>query len=241
VTLRLLQLYPSELGINGDGGNTLVLAKRAEWFGLRAERLTHEIGAVLPADVDVVLVGTGPLSAQRAVHADVLRIAADLRALAAAGVPLLAVSGGLQLLGESLRLPDGDVLEGAGVLPVRATLGEKRIVGDLVVESQLGTLVGYENHADTLELTGGQPLGTVRHGRGNDDGTATEGVHAGHLFGTHLQGPVLAQNPVLADRILELALRRTGDDLPEPYGDALAVNDERAARARRVVREKHRV
>lgn len=241
MSLKLLQLYPAELGINGDGGNTLVLAKRAEWYGLRAERLAHEVGAELPADVDVVLVGTGPVSAQRAVHADLLRIAGALRDLAAAGVPFLAVSGGMQLLGGSVRLPDGEQLEGAGVLPVTTVLGDKRIVGDIIVESQLGTLVGYENHSDTLELTGGVPLGTVKHGRGNDDTGTAEGVRSGHLFGTHLQGPVLAQNPVLADRILELALRRVGDDLPESIDDALGVNDERAARARRVIREKHRV
>ena len=43
--LRILHLYPAELGINGDAGNVLALAERARWRGIDAEIVTHAPGA----------------------------------------------------------------------------------------------------------------------------------------------------------------------------------------------------
>jgi CobQ-like glutamine amidotransferase family enzyme len=40
------------------------------------------------------------------------------------------------------------------------------------------------------------------------NGDRTEGVELGGLIGTHLHGPVLAQNPALADALLTRAMQR---------------------------------
>lgn len=205
-TLRILHLYPRELGINGDRGNVLVLRQRAERRGVSVRVLTHPIGSVELPDADLVFVGSGPLSAQRAVHADLLGHAARLRELAVRGVPFLAISGGMQLLGESITLENGSVLEGAGVLPVRSTLTAKRSVGDIVVDTASGVLVGFENHGSTLDVAERAVLGRVRRGFGNTGVGGGEGVRVGSLIGTHLNGPVLALNPGLADELLAAAL-----------------------------------
>jgi CobQ-like glutamine amidotransferase family enzyme len=204
--LRILHLYPRELGINGDAGNVLALAERARWRGVDAEIVTHRPGGELPASVDIVHIGSGPLSAQRAVRDDVALIGARLREWRDAGIPILAIAGGWQLLGRELVTPEGETLAGAGVFPTRAVLGRTRHVGEIVVRTtDDGTLAGFENHSARTELEGGEPLGRVLSGTGND--SVTEGVRIGAAVGTHLHGPVLPMNPALADRMLSTALR----------------------------------
>lgn len=208
--LRILHLYPRELGINGDRGNVLVLATRARLRGFAASVLEWELGSTDLPDADIVVVGSGPLSAQRAVQPHLLVIAERLRRLADDGVPFLAVSGGMQLLGESVALVDGSTLEGAGVFPVATTLTPTRRVGNIVVDTPTGALVGYENHGSTLDVRGHETLGSVRRGFGNSGQGGGEGIRLGSLVGTHLGGPVLALNPLLADDILGRGLERLG-------------------------------
>jgi len=226
--LRILHLYPRELGINGDAGNVLALAERARWRGIEAEVVSHAPGGELPASADIVHIGSGPLSAQRAVHADVLGIADRLRDWRDAGVPILAIAGGWQLLGRELVTPEGETLAGAGVFPSRAVLGAARHVGEIVVRStELGSLAGFENHSARTELEGGEPLGRVLSGTGNDG--ASEGVTVGASIGTHLHGPMLPMNPVLADRLLATALRAELPAVPQTERvDRYATNARRA-------------
>ncbi|WP_295126544.1 type 1 glutamine amidotransferase [uncultured Leifsonia sp.] len=230
--LRILHLYPRELGINGDAGNVLALAERARWRGVEAEVVTHAPGGELPVSVDAVHIGSGPLSSQRAVHADVQRIAAQLRSWRDAGVPILAIAGGWQLLGTEIETPDGGTLAGAGVFPTRAVLGSRRHVAEVVVRTRDGlTLAGFENHSARTTLQGGEPLGDVVSGYGNGD--RTEGVVVGSAIGTHLHGPVLPMNPALADRMLQTALR---GELP-PVTQTERV-DRYAANARRAIADR---
>jgi CobQ-like glutamine amidotransferase family enzyme len=230
--LRILHLYPAELGINGDAGNVLALAERARWRGVEVEVVAHTIGAELPASVDIVHIGSGPLSGQRAVHADVLRIAPRLREWRDAGVPFLAIAGGWQLLGMELETVEGEVLAGAAVFPTRAALGAKRHVGEIVVRMADGTsIAGFENHSARTVLDGAEPLGRVVSGTGND-GTS-EGVVVGSSIGTHLHGPLLPMNPALADRLLSTALR--GELAPVPQTERV---DRYATNARRAIAER---
>lgn len=232
VLLRILHLYPRELGINGDVGNVLALLERARWRGVEAEVVEHAPGGTLPTSVDIVHIGSGPLSGQRAVHEDVLRIAPQLRQWRDAGIPMLAVAGGWQLLGRELVTPEGDVLAGAEVFPTRAVLSAKRQVAEVVVRTGDGaTLAGFENHSAVTTRESGEPLGRIVSGVGNGDGT--EGVVLGAAIGTHLHGPVLPMNPLLADRMLQTALR---GELP-PVTETERV-DRYATNARRAIADR---
>ena len=85
--IRIVHLYPRELGINGDVGNVTALRRRAQWRGASAEVIGVGAGDALPADAHLVHVGSGPSSARRPLHADVSRHAERLRAWASDGVP----------------------------------------------------------------------------------------------------------------------------------------------------------
>jgi CobQ-like glutamine amidotransferase family enzyme len=230
--LRILHLYPAELGINGDAGNVTALVERARWRGIEAEVVRHQVGGVLPEAADIVHIGSGPLSSQRAVLEDVQRIAPTLRAWRDAGIPILAIAGGWQLLGTELVTADGERLAGAAVFPTRAQLGATRHVGEIVVRTGQGTLAGFENHSAATTLEGAEPFGTIVSGTGNDGGL-TEGVVVAAAIGTHLHGPVLPMNPSLADRMLVTALR--GELAPVAQTESV---DRYAANARRAIADR---
>lgn len=239
--LRILHLYPRELGINGDAGNVATLVKRLEWRGLEAEVLHRGLGERMPKEVDLVHIGTGQAAAQRTVHADLLSIAEPLRELAESGVPMVAITAGWQLFGRELELADGTVLEGAGILPSRARLVNDRVIGELTGTGPEGLLIaGFENHgAVTTLLDGAAPIMTVTSGFGNachDEvaGARVEGVRHGVHLGTSTHGPFLPMNPSFADDLLAAALALKGATLP-PADDRIAAVDELARKSREAV------
>jgi hypothetical protein len=236
--LRILHLYPRELGINGDVGNVTALLERARWRGIDADVVRHGVGDSLPDAVDIVHIGSGPLSSQRVVLEDVQRIAPTLREWRDEGVPILAIAGGWQVLGSEIVTAEGERLTGAGVFPTRAQLGSARQVGEMIVSTADGVLAGFENHSSQIVLEGGEPLGTVLSGVGNGDEERSEGVQVAAAIGTHLHGPVLPMNPSLADRILAAALARSGDTTAlAAVGEVRAV-DGYATNARRAIADR---
>lgn len=93
--IRLLELYPEHLNLNGDRGNLLVLQKRLEWASVDAQTFTHRIGQPMAATApDFVLLGHGSAAAWRQVYSDLVRIWPTLEQWMQNGTQLLAVSSG---------------------------------------------------------------------------------------------------------------------------------------------------
>ena len=103
-------------------------------------------------------------------------------------------------------------MPGIGLLPLETVAGERRMIGDVLLECELEpgerrTLAGFENHAGRTHLDpGAEPLGRVLAGFGNDGESGYEGCRAGRVVGTYLHGPLLPRNPWLADWLLAQAL-----------------------------------
>lgn len=220
--IRIVHLYPRELGINGDVGNVLALRRRAHWRGAEAEVIDHEVGADLPDTAHLVHVGSGPVSGQRLVAEDLRRVGPTLRRWAAAGVPMIAIAGGWQLLGASLELESGEVIEGAGVFPTRARLTGTRVVHEVWHDG----VAGFENHGAETLLPDGTPA-------------AWPVARFGTLVGTTLHGPVLPMNPAIADQLLDQAARLAGVTLGQGVAELAAVDDA-AARSREAIRRRLR-
>jgi lipid II isoglutaminyl synthase (glutamine-hydrolysing) len=230
--VRIALVYPELLGTYGDGGNAHILATRLRWRGLDAEVVSVPAGADIPADCDLYLLGGGEDEPQ-VLAVDGLRRGRSLAGAVDRGAVVLAVCAGFQIAGESFPGSDGVVHEGVGLLPVetRRSFGQPgepvppRAVGDIVVDPRpelaLPPLLGYENHGGRtrpLPDASGTPLGTVRRGVGSAVGNGTadraEGWVSGRVLATYLHGPVLAQNPALADLLLGWVV----GDLPELGG-----------------------
>jgi CobQ-like glutamine amidotransferase family enzyme len=232
VNIRVGHLYPDYLNIYADRGNIAVLARRAEWRGHRLE--VEAIGMrepLRPGEHDLLYVGGGQDREQLLVAADVAAKAGALREAVAGGAAVLAVCGGYQLLGRGYRGFHGEDMPGAGILPLETVAGERRMIGDVLLECELEpgekrTLAGFENHAGRTHLDpGAEPLGRVVAGFGNDGESGYEGCRAARVVGTYLHGPLLPRNPWLADWLLAQALahRTSSAEAPrfEPLADEL--------------------
>jgi CobQ-like glutamine amidotransferase family enzyme len=231
--LTIVSLLPRLLDTNGDAANARVLAQRARWAGVDATVVPVHTSADLPATADVVVIGSGTDTDLVGTRDALLPLIEALRSWLAGGVPVLAVGTGWELLSDGLDVAGGGGVDGLGLVPGRATALPARATDDIVVDADEARLIGFENHA--RGFTGaGRPLGKVASGTGNGDGY--EGVVVGNFIGTHLHGPVLARNPSLADRMLELACTARGWDRPVSEDAASVDGIAKAARNQVAVR-----
>jgi CobQ-like glutamine amidotransferase family enzyme len=225
--ISVAHLYPDYLNIYADRGNIAVLAARAAARGHELEVRAVSIGdGVAAGEADLFYVGGGQDREQALVAADLAGKAEALAEAVAGGAAFLAVCGGYQLLGRFYRDRAGVELPGIGLLPLHTVAGERRMIGDVLLECAWAgrTLAGFENHGGRTFLDeGAEPLGRVLAGFGNDGESGHEGCRAGRVYGTYLHGPLLPRNGWFADRILADALAHaTGDEHElEPLPDEL--------------------
>ncbi len=223
--VTVVHLYPREMSIYGDLGNTRTLLTRLRWHGYDARLHEHHPGAPFPADAHLIVGGGGQDSGQARVEADLASIAPTLRALAADGVPMLMICGMYQLFGNAFVTVDGRTLPGLGILDVTTQGNRKRMIGPVVMSTRYGDVVGYENHSGSTVLgPGQQPFGRVRVGYGNNAEDGTEGAVTHNVHGSYLHGPLLPANPAVADALISMAVQAAlGLPFePEPVDDTLA-------------------
>lgn len=219
-------LLPEVLGTYGDGGNAMVLKKRAEARGIPARIVEISLDEAIPSGLDIYTMGGGEDTAQALASKKFAQDPGLYQAIAAQR-PLLAVCAGIQVLGEWFEDAQGRRVHGAGLLDCVTLPQGFRAIGELITEPAIagleGLLSGFENHGGaTIIGADAKPLGKVLHGHGN--GTApgkspsmVDGVVQGSVVATYMHGPILARNPHLADWFLQQA---TGYELPEleiPY------------------------
>jgi CobQ-like glutamine amidotransferase family enzyme len=211
--IRVGHLYPDYLNIYADRGNIAVLAERAAARGHELDVQAIGLGDPVPGEIDLFYVGGGQDREQALIAPDLAAKAEPLRDAAEGGAAFLAVCGGYQLLGHSYRDVAGDELPGIGLLPLRTVAGERRMIGDVLLDCDWAgeTLAGFENHAGrTILDAGAEPLGRVVNGFGNDGTSGFEGCRYRSVYGTYLHGPLLPRNPWFADRVLSDALAHAG-------------------------------
>lgn len=92
--IKLMQLYPEHLNLNGDGGNLLVLEKRIAWGGLTSKRIEHRPGQSESERPDILLIGHGSTDAWRQIYADFVRLAPTIRQWMQNGTLVIAISSG---------------------------------------------------------------------------------------------------------------------------------------------------
>lgn len=214
--IRLLHLTPDQLGLNGEAGNLMCMHQRLLWAGVESEIIEFS-GGNFPDQIDAVFIGSGTLSG--AIEAlDILRpYTAQLRELSENGVDFLALGLGWEILGRSIQLVDGTVLDGVGIYPTDSLRLEKRASRECFGFDIHGNLTtGYANHS--AEITCDQPfepLITLSVGNGNSSAIeapeqSAEGFAVNNLWAARLNGPLLPLNPHLADEFLNQVTSRLG-------------------------------
>jgi CobQ-like glutamine amidotransferase family enzyme len=226
VKIRVAHLYPDYLNIYADRGNIAVLTARAAARGHELDVRAVGLRETVPVgEVDLFYIGGGQDREQELVAHDLVGKADALRTAVEDDAAFLAVCGGYQLLGRSYHDVAGHDLPGIGLLPLETVAGERRMIGDVLLDCDWAgqTLAGFENHAGRTFLDeDAQPLGRVIQGFGNDGSSGFEGCRYRKVYGTYLHGPLLPRNPWFADRVLADALAHAGGPTElEPLTDAL--------------------
>jgi lipid II isoglutaminyl synthase (glutamine-hydrolysing) len=213
--LLICHLYPDEMNIYGDRGNIIALTRRAAWAGLEVE--VKRVGLDERPDFrafDLLFVGGGQDKEQALIAQDLASVKAGaLLAAVEDGLPLLAVCGGYQLLGQYFKTGSGGILPGIGLFDAYTVAGAKRCIGDAIVRCRLDgaprTLVGFENHSGQTFLgERAQPLGQVLFGYGNNAEDGQEGAAYRNAFGTYLHGSLLPKNAWFTDHLIRRAVER---------------------------------
>lgn len=153
--IRLLELYPEHLNLNGDRGNLQVLEKRLGWASVEVQSFTHRPGQPLPSTApDFVLLGHGSPAAWRQIYSDLSRIAPIFQDWLDGGTQILAVSSGFAALhGLLAELPD-------------SVQRVARISKFEEAENSGFVAIGYKNSDLDLPalLVSGNFVGTLLHG-----------------------------------------------------------------------------
>lgn len=212
-------LYGDLMNIYGDTGNIIALKKRTQWRGIDVEVKNISTGGKLKkGETDIYFFGGGQDQAQGIVATDLVKSGKGkvIKSEVERGVPLLAICGGYQLLGEYYTPHKGPKLEGVGLFPTYTIASHNRMIGNIVINvhsSQFTVkltnnyLVGFENHSGKTYLRKvAKPLGKVISGFGNNGEDQTEGCVYKNAIGCYMHGSLLPKNPELADWLIQKAL-----------------------------------
>lgn len=227
--IRIAHFFPELLNLYADQGNIAVLVERARRRGIEVQVTRVKLGSDIEFEgMELALLGGGSDREQAVVGRELARYRNDLRLVLEAGMPILAVCGGYQLIGEYYELAGGERIKGLGLVEMATKSGKNRLIGNVAIEwtdssgrSRGATVVGFENHVGRTEHDH-PAFGRVLKGHGNNGHDQREGIQYKGLIGTYIHGPLLPKNPHIADRLLECALAYRGLLEPlAPLDDAL--------------------
>lgn len=211
--LSVVVLHPHLSQPQGDVGNALALAHRAQLHGVAADVV---VGGRPPASGSTIYLLGGLSTMDQAELAALLRTDDEFLDAVAGGAPVLAVGSGYEVVVNEFVDVDGHVHPGVGLLDATATRSsvlEGPVVTRPAVALGLPAMSGFESHTGRVHRGMSPCLAELELGAGNAADDQTDGTVSGHVVGTYLHGPVLVRNPELADLLLGWAL---GADLHEP-------------------------
>ncbi len=209
-------LYPNLMNTYGDRGNIIVLQKRCEWRGIKAEILNLNEGfdEKLLNNIDILFMGGAQDTQQQIVSKDFTstKISA-LKKKVEDGTPGLYICGAYQFLGKYYKDAEGNKIKGLGIFDLYTEHpgeGKDRLIGNVVIKDTNNNIaVGFENHGGRTYLGNElKPFAQVVKGFGNNEKDKTEGTIYRNSIGTYLHGPILPKNPEIADWLIEKALER---------------------------------
>ena len=196
--LEIVHLYHDLLNTYGDDGNIKIIKRRAEKRGIAVNVKNVTVGDRI-GKCDIMFLGGGQDFEQTIASADLIQNRRDfIRGYVEDSGVLLAICGGYQLMGEYYVAADKTKMEGLNILPIRTDAGNRRIIGNLILENELETLVGFENHSGRTFIGDLKPLGAFRRRQQRDGQNGGGGLQKHHL---HLYAwPVPFQKPLYLRR-----------------------------------------
>ena len=238
VRLRLAHLYADVMNVYGDRGNAIALQYRCEARGIALDVDGVGIGEELdPASYDLLIVGGGRIGSSAASPVTWWRGARRSGRPSRKGCRRWRSVGDSSCSAGIMSIRMGTCCPASGLFHMETRHpgeGAERAIGNVLLRTDLGEVVGFENHGGRTWLDEGQEaFGIVIAGRGNNGEDGSEGARVANAIGTYLHGSLLPKNPAIADFLLGKALtRRYGEGATlEALDDSLEESAHRAASA----------
>ncbi|MCF8010740.1 MAG: glutamine amidotransferase [Clostridiales bacterium] len=211
--LKVCHLYPDLLNLYGDRGNVIAFYRRCQWRGIEVKVEEVNLGDQVDfSSYDFLFMGGGSDREQNLLASDLGEQVENLKTAIEDNLVVLAICGGYQLLGKYYLMPDGTRVPGLGILDYYTEAGNKRLIGNIAVNLQMGDkevyITGFENHGGKTFLGSVEPLGKVMSGNGNNGTDGHEGARYKNVFCSYLHGPLLPKNAAITDYMISQALKR---------------------------------
>lgn len=229
-------LFPEFGNQGGDNGNMMYLKASlpdAEFV----ETSFSDEPAFATRDVSFVYMGYMTEAEQEKVATKLKPYRARLEQLVEQGCVMLFTGSAAELLGTSITLANGRVIEGLGLFDFAVT----QDLSERIAEVFLGSFEPA-GAADPIDIVGYKIQFTQAQGDNAEEGFCTakvgfglnrqsriEGFHRGNLFATWLCGPLLPLNPLFTEYLMTLV---TGEQ-----GRSAAFREEALAAYRKRVEE----
>lgn len=220
MNINIAWVYPDILNLHGDRGNMMAIEKIAVAMGVEANITKIKYGENIDFEnTDLVFMGAGEL---RDIEHVLEKLDAEgFKSYVEAGGYVLAIGSTGCVLGKTLTVEGGKVINGLGILDITAKelcrtkmpYVTKEVYGDDIWWTYKDMeIIGNQIHRVDYTLGNAEPLGEVLYGYGNDLG-GNEGARYKNVILTNTVGPLLTANPWFgADLICEI-MKAKGDEV----------------------------
>ena len=213
--INICFLYPDIMNLYGDYANVRALERHLVFCGAEVN-VTHVTFADNAdfSDCDMVYVGAGTERALLLCLNDIKKYEAQLKKAYENGAVFLCTGNSVELFGKETVFENGERREGLGLVDVHSTHTDKRVLTDVVFESNSfeKETVGFINKASSIN-GGFEPWFKVKYGSGNIEGSGGEGIKQGSFHGTYLNGPLLIKNPHILSYFAKLLIEKKGGEM----------------------------
>lgn len=204
--MKILHLFHDLMNLYGDYANVLALERALVQKGETVEIIRQSVDDKLDFDADFIYIGSGTERNQKIALEYLTPYTEELKS-ALEHTILLATGNSFEMFGTKITDRDDKEYAGLGIFDFIVKEGTERIVTDSVVKFEGKEIIGFVNKASQI-------YGDVKHffnvkqGAGNSDSSHNvEGVHDGNFYGTHIIGPLLIRNPIIAEYFASLLVK----------------------------------
>lgn len=210
--MKILHLYHDLMNLYGEYANVSALERYLSQQDIEVttdrKSLYDEIDF---SEYAFIYIGSGTEIKQLIALENIMKRKESLKAAYDNGTVILATGNAFELFGNMIVSPDKTEHEALSFFDFYTKVNDKqRVLLDQVCICPAGDkAVGFINKASQIYGIK-NPMFTVTRGEGNNKDEKTEGIIEKTFFGTHLTGPCLVKNPLMAEFFVKLLCEKEG-------------------------------
>lgn len=211
--MKILHLFHDLMNLYGEYANTLALQRAVSEKGRAAEIEKLSVGDELDfSEYDFIYIGSGTEKNQKVALEYLRPYTEQLKSALESGKIILATGNSFEVFGDHIIDRDGVKHEGLKLFGFTVTEGAERIVEDVIADLDGEKVIGFINKASQIDGVN-NPLFLIKQGVGNSESSpSAEGIQAGSFYGTHIIGPLLIRNKIMAEFLADKLIEKTAEE-----------------------------